>query len=429
MRLRQGKPRLRRWEQWLLAVGAGWFAVYAAVILLHRWPPLLGDFPDWVTQGAMLARRMRGVPDAAYALKTYPVPNSTVTVLLGLLMLLVPWAVAAKVFLCGVLAAAWYGVWRLARASGADGLVWLVAPGAFFLNVDWWFGLVAYLLGVAVLFVLVAEVLERCRPGVLAGWLTVLFFTHMVPFAFGCLLLGCVAVVAGRARVWWACVPGVVLLAWYVVGRFAAGDPDRAGVGAAGAGSFALYKVNTVGKSLGFVNPGTAGHASVAAVLLGQGLFSGLFAVNLLVCAAVVWALGAAVVAWWRGRGTPVMGAVWVALLMCVPVYLVLPREALGVSDPGSRVLQIVLYVGLFLVGRRVRWAAAGSVVLAVAGLVLFVRGGFTVPRERGSGGLPVGVERLALAPYAVREGKYEELDRGGRGGAVFETGVFVRRR
>ncbi len=421
------------WRRLLPLAGAALFAAYTAAIFVHRWPPFLGDFPDWVYQGSLLARHMRGLPDAGHALKMYPVPNSTVTVVLGLLMLVMPWAVAAKLTLCGWFAVASLGVWRLARACGTGRWIWLVAPGAFVLNVNLWFGLVAFQLGMAVLFLFVAEVLERCRPAVLSVLLVLLFLTHMVPFAFGLLLLGCVAAWSRRGRLVWAGVPGCALLAWYAAGRFAGGNPDGAGAGAAGGSAeFALYKVNTVLKSLGFVNPGTAGHGSVALAVLGHGGFAAVFAVNAVVCAAVVWLVAAGAFRWWRTRqsAAPGVSAVWTAVLVCVPVYLLLPRDALGVSDPGSRVLQIALYLGVFLAGTRPRLAVvagAGSVVLAVVGLALFVRVGFAVPAETGAVALPR--ERLALAPYAIREYFYRDLDRGGHDATVFPTGLFVGRR
>ena len=59
----------------------------------------LGDYAEWTYHGILFRNVLQGSPNAAYALKHYPVPNSLTTLGLGLLMLLLPWQLAAKIWL------------------------------------------------------------------------------------------------------------------------------------------------------------------------------------------------------------------------------------------------------------------------------------------------------------------------------------------
>jgi hypothetical protein len=152
---------------------------YAVVLLSARMPPPFVDYPDWVYQGMLLHLSLTGHPVAGYALKQYPVPNSTTIVALGLLDGLLPWQWAAKVWICFYLGLSSLASWILARALSVDWKVIVVLPGLIFLNINFWFGAVNFELGMCLLLVLVAMLLRNQSTWWIAGWLSLMFFTHM----------------------------------------------------------------------------------------------------------------------------------------------------------------------------------------------------------------------------------------------------------
>ena len=117
----------------------------AAALILAPYPPLQ-DFAEWAYQGALLARlALPGdLPGAEVWLVAHPVPNSLAQALLGLLSLLLPATLAARVFLLGLLGAGLAVALALARqrqpaAAGAFAVVLLVSV---FCNATFWNGYV-----------------------------------------------------------------------------------------------------------------------------------------------------------------------------------------------------------------------------------------------------------------------------------------------
>ncbi len=417
--------------------GAGLFLFYAMVLFAQSAPPSMADYANWTYQGVLLARHLRGVPDAEHVLKTYPVPNSAATLGIGFLALFLPWALAAKVWLCVQMGVTFAAIRRLARTTGASGAVWWIVPQAAFLGVNWWYGFVNFELGLAWVLLMASMLLRRVRGEQVREWtvgvvLVLAFFTHMIPFAFCGLLLVLYAWQTGRWRVVWQVLPSGLLSVWYLAGRFLeAGNAD----GQAGmvetvrnySAAFWDYKANSYFKSFGFVNPITA-LGSVALHLLGRAAFAGLVAVNFLLAGLLAWMMCGRLLEVWRTRASERF--LWLAMLIFVPIFLLAPGTALGVSDPGSRLLQAVLVLGMLLVcrggGRVLKASARCGAVLSVAGLLLFARVQLGPPLPENSTGLPVAVVQFARVPYADQDHFYEALDRGVYTQPVFPTGMFL---
>jgi hypothetical protein len=123
---------------------------------------------------------------------------------------------------------------------------------------------------------------------------------------------------------------------------------------------------------------------------------------------------------------------VWVAMLVFLPIFLLAPGTALGVSDPGSRMLQTVLVLGMLLVcrgnGTVLRAAAATGAVLSVAGVLVFARIQLGPAVPEGTQGLPRAVVQFAHAPYDDQDYFYAALVRGDYAQRVFPTGMFLNR-
>ena len=414
------------------------FGIYAVVILWHRTPPLLGDLPTWEFSGHVLAWHLRGLADPFHALKHYPVPNSTLTVVLGLLMLVVSWAAACKIFLLLYLAIAYAAIRSLITATGASSLLWFILPGAVFLNLNLWWGLLAFQGAIALLFFLVAILVRRMsadRPEWPVGVLLVLlFFTHMVPFTFACVLLFFFSLQTGQTRLLRQLVLPVLLVLGYIAGRIFYGNVDSSAAPTRLlAEGFWLSKTNAFVKSFGFINPvlddlvHSAAHAA-----LGTPVFALTFALNLLLCVAVFVVL-------LRGAGCVVSdhpyAFIWMGASLAMMAFLLVPASLLGISDPGGRILQTVLPIALCFcrpggVARLpFRVAAVCAVALAIAGTAVFVKVPWSYPSPQAARTLPRPMERLARAPYGYQRGFADDTAAGRIDTWAFDTGVLLNLR
>lgn len=418
--------------------GAGLFVLYGVILFVRGAPPSMTDYGNWTYQGVLLARHLKGMPDATHLLKAYPVPNSAATLGIGLLALVLPWVVAAKVWLCVQMAITFVAIRHAARTFGASGAVWWIVPQTVFFGVNWWYGFVNFELGLAWVLLMASMLLRRVRGERGGDWalgvvLVLAFFTHMIPFAFCGLLLLLYARQTSRWRIVWQLVPSVMLSVWYLAGRYLqAGNAD----GAAGmvetvrdySAAFWAYKANSYCKSFGFVNP-VRDVGSLALGVVGRLPFAGLIAVDLLLAGLLGWLMISRARMMFRTKEPE--GFLWLGMLIFLPVFLLAPGTALGVSDPGSRLLQTVLVLGIVLVCRGGGWlvrAAAGSGgVLSVAGMLLFARVqvGAAVG---GSGGLPKTPVQFAHVPFEDQDYFYRALEREDYRQIVFPTGMFLNR-
>ncbi len=422
------------------ALGGGLFVLYAAIVLLCRGVPRMTDYANWTYQGVLLARHLRGMQDAAHALKGYPVPNSAATLGIGLFALVLPWTAAAKVWLCVQMGVTFGAIRHLARTLRTSAAVWWIVPQTAFFGANWWYGFVNFELGLAWVLLMASMLLrrvngERGREGTIGVVLVLAFFTHMIPFAFCGLLVVLYAWQTRRWRVVWQLVPAAALSVWYLVGRFLqAGNAD----GQAGmvetvrdySAAFWIYKVNSYSKSFGFANPGSY-RGSIALSMMGRGPFLALILVDLALAVLVGWLMVV------RGReafGTKAPERfLWVGMLVFVPLFLIAPGTALGVSDPGSRLLQTALALGTLLVCRGasglLRVASGCGAVLSVAGLLVFARIQLGATALEGSSGLPKSVVQFAHAPFDDQDYFFGALERGDYSLTVFPTGMLLNRR
>jgi hypothetical protein len=421
--------------------GAGLFLAYAGLLFAHASAPSMTDYANWTYQGVLLARHLHGLADPAHALKHYPVPNSAATLGIGLLTLLLPWMAAAKTWLCLQMLISFLALRHLSRTLRAHVAVWFFAPQAIFLGVNWWYGFVNFELGLAWVLLMASLLLrsgrgERGHDGILGVLLVVAFFTHMIPFAFCCLLLLLFAAQTGRWRVLWQAVPAMLLSVWYVAGRYLVGGDADGRAGMVGSvrnysAAFWAYKANSYAKSFGFVNPSGSG-GSVAIAIFGKGVFVLLLAASAALCAVIAWRMILSALGSVHSRDEDRF--LWISILLLLPLYLFAPATALGVSDPGSRLLEVALALALLLACRAgatlPRFVVAGcGAILSLAGVFLFAWAGFG-PQERGATftQLPHAVSEFAHVPNHDQDYFYKALERGDSGESVFPTGMLLNR-
>ncbi len=421
------------WSRAAEAYAAGLFLFYAVVVFVHAGSPSLTDYANWTYQGVLLREHLLGHADAAHRLKAYPVPNSLTTVGIGLLTLLMPWLLASKAWLVVQLGLSFVAMRSLLRTVTAPAVAWVVVPQAVFLNVNFWYGFMNFELGLAWMMVFVAMLLRGARTWMLSLMLVLAFFTHMIPFCFCLLLLLLHCRQERRWRALWATGPALALTGWYVLGRFLlAGNAD----GQAGmqetvrnySAAFWIFKLNSYAKSFGFANPlgfdqGAMGRAGFYALLASEALLAGL----------VAWGLVAAGLAVYRRGGRARFA--WGALLVVIPVFLFAPGAALGVSDPGARVLQTGLalgvafcWAGMHPAGRIVAGCCAG--LLAAGGLAMFLMYGGTLgSRSYDVPGNDAAAARFARVPNVDQDYFYGALRDGRMDLPVFPTGMLLNRK
>lgn len=182
------------------------------------------DVADWAHQGWILNRCLAG--DAlcgAFALKPYPVPNTTATLLFALAHAFAEPLRAAQAIVAITLALWALAAWRLAASAeaGARGLWALLLFGLFGLSTPFWLGYLNFQIGTALLALSVGR-LYAGRAGriEIALWSLVLFFTHALPFGAFLAATGWLALTRiGRRGDLLALGPALALGVWYATGR------------------------------------------------------------------------------------------------------------------------------------------------------------------------------------------------------------------
>ena len=360
-------PAFLPWTALCLGLGA----LVAAVLVLAPYPPLQ-DFPEWAYQGHLLARLLRGLPVGEIDLATTPVPNVSVQLLLGLLSLAMPAAVAARLFLLGLVGASVAVSLALGRryqprAPGAFAALLLVAV---FLNAAFWNGYANFQLGMVLLgaWFLLPEA-RRARIGPIMGFGLAIFFTHaMVFFAFGA-LLGATALL-DRRRILATAVgllPAAILTGWYIATDAGGGatETSRAG-GLAGFIAYKLYTVAKLGPYHNFV------FAEGGDIVTWPAAYWAGAAINLAFAAGLAALLAIGLRDAVRSRRLA-----WAPLLAAaglLGLFAVLPDLVQNVVNPGERLLLpalLLLLLVLPLPVTLVRALGLGAVVLGACLVLL----------------------------------------------------------
>lgn len=415
-------------------LGVAMFGVYAAILWTHAGMASLTDYSNWTYQGVLLRDHLLRVPDAAHWFKPYPVPNSAGTLGIGLLALVLPWMAATKVWICLQMAAEFVTLRHLLRTVGATAWAWAVLPVALFLNVNFWYGFANFELGLCWVLLMASVLLRAARGGMLRGWqvgglLVLAFLTHMIPFAFCGLLLLLYARQTGKWKIVRQLVPAALLCVWYVAGRFvvAHNADGQAGMAASVknySAAFWVFKVNSYLKSFGFAHP-----SGMDAVLHGRTILLVLFAANLVLAALLGWRMVAEARRALAERTAERF--LWFAALVVIPVCILAPGAMLGISDPGARLLQVVLALTLPLALRRpgpsVYVCALCALLLYAAGARLFAGAGFrTYTESAAASGLPAAVEQFARVPNHDQDMYFEALRSGDKTLPVFPTAMML---
>ena len=438
--MRSPTRSLPGWSRVLELYCATVFLGYVLVIFGHASIPSLTDYANWTYQGVLLRDHLLGLPDAVHALKTYPVPNSAATVGIGLLCLLMSWQLAAKLWLAAQLVFALASIRFFLRAIDADASASILGA-ALFLNLNLWDGFINFQMGMSWVLVIAAVLVRRQhetktgRDWSIGVLLLLTFFTHMLPFAFAGLLVILYCLQLRRFQLLWQLVPSGLACLWYVGGRYLLGaNPDEHAEIADAvrnySAAFWAFKGNSYLKSLGFVNPTYSGNSALLG-WLGKGGFLLLFGLNLALALAVAWCIFTALRRFFSQETQERF--LWMGVVTLLPFYLLAPVSFLGISDPGSRLLQLSLVLGLLLCARRysksLTFAKGCALVLMTVDLAMFPKFAYG-PEKPGqdSASMPHAVVSFAHAFNHNQDYLVRALERGDRTKSVFPTGIILNR-
>ncbi len=312
-------------------------------IWAYRFIPL-ADYPDWMYQGLLFSRVIRGEILQHYALKSYPVPYSIMTLTLGLLDLLLRPEVSGKIALtAGILFFAGSSVYLLKSLNPSERSPLLYIPLLFVFSAWFFAGELCYVIGLGFLFIFCGYLFRRLGDaGSISGWFVLLtsagmFFSHAMPYLTAG-LIGAVFFLSRPSMRLFSkfaagFAPTIATLVWYVAGGSSKGNagwvfwtPHLL------AGTF-LKAFSPFQEFLPWLSISVPGMKAVALL-------------DLLVSAGVaaLWVICAMV--WWNGRrsATPVLAAAGACLIGFVAV-------GYGLSD--------LSFGGRPLVGERLLYPAA----------------------------------------------------------------------
>jgi hypothetical protein len=426
-----------RKRAWLFAWAFFLCAVlgYSAVIFAVREPPPFVDYPDWVYQGVLFHGALTGHPVAGYALKHYPVPNSTTTVALGLLDCVMPWQWAGKVWIVCYLWLGTFSFWALLRALRIrEWRLVAAVPAIVLVNLNFWWGHIGFEVGFCLVLLLFAMLVQARSAAAIAAMLVLAFFTHMEACASAVLLLGIWCATTRSWKKMWAAVPVVGLTAWYAVARFAGGNLDGLDAAKAnyayGSPAFLIFKVNTFFKTFGYIDARTAAGLSLSERMLGKSLFLVMIVASLVLAGLCLTQLLRSVA---KRQGTPqdvarrVIARFVLALLI---LSAVLPQVFLGVADPGSRLLLMAVAIGLLMIDWRGRVGASIAclgVLFCVVNLWQFAKVEIDPRMEGHRADLPAAVLKYGSVVPAASLSRYEALERGQMDETIFSTALFLK--
>ena len=407
---------------------------YAAIIQITPRAPLLQDYPTWVYEGVAVAHTLQGHADPNFSWKHFPVPNLLSDVGLGVLCTIMPWKWAAKLWLCFYLVLSYFACYRFTagRHDRSFEVHW-ITPTILVLNLCFWWGFLNFQFSVVLMLLFFHYLFdENAHPWAIGALLILVFLSHAICFVVCGIALLVHAFAHKTYRLLPVVLPGGFLAAWYVYGRFASiGDPESSILSDAlipyFSKAFAVSKVNTFFKSLGYVNP-KFGASALAPSLFGTAVtYTLVLAVGVLGLALIYLMIESSRLSF-KQHGPDRL--LWLTVGLVLIAALCCPSRALGISDPGSRFMVCGLALGVMLLrpGSGLFKAACSlSAALGLAGMVMFAAISFgRIPANRDH--LVPSISAFAHVEPGVRAYYYNVLQTGTMDKPVFGTSLLYNR-
>jgi len=360
--------------------------LYAGIVLLWILAspyPALQDYLEWLYQGHVFAALVKANASAvaAFQMALYPIPNSLMQVMLGLLNLFLLPILAAKILLIIYLISFMVMLMLIARyvSLAHSGKLLLVLTTTTALNSSFWNGYINVQMSLLLFSIFFYLCYLKGHQGlaILFTFSLAIFFCHAITFAFLVGFLGIRETTLQpekwlrwpRFKICAGILPALGLLLWYIVAR---GPSSATGVSplpgkAIGDsfGAFLAYKLYTIMKQGAFhvfEFPDRTSHLASHDTLYWVGVaLNGLFAV--LLVAALLWGM------WdvYRSKRWPDLRFL-LPLVVCIGVpYFMLPQVFLGIVNFSERLLLPTLIVLFCLLPVRPAMFAALCVPVLTA--------------------------------------------------------------
>jgi hypothetical protein len=342
-----------------------------ALIWCHRFLPL-SDYPDWIFEGSVVAKLVRGEAPASYTFKHYPVPYSAIVAMLGILDFVFSPEVSGKVVLslC-ILLLAVSSTYMLRSVAPRASNPLLLIPLLFLPNTYFFWGELNYDLGLWLLFFYCGYLFRRVYRKeainwpLVAGVFVALFSCHFLPYAIALLITLMFILTESRLdllRPYGVCAaPSIGLTIWYAIER---AEPTI---------SSPIWMFWTphqfIGRWLAAFSPYPEFLPWVSIHSPGMKFFALL---NLFTAISLTLVVPACVALWLKGR-TENRGVLACAIV-CGIAAIMCGYEFSGMVSPGERFFYPAVWLGLtWLLGEGLpgkKSILSGSVVVVTVGLV-----------------------------------------------------------
>ncbi len=390
------------------------FALYTIAWLITKPLPPLQDFPVWAYQGWLTAHLLHGPSPSVepYMLVHYPVPNMFCQALLAGLNWIVGPLAAARLTIA-LLIGSGFAVCLIAarRFDGPRaGLLALLLVGLAATNTMFWNGFVNFEFSVVILLGYLA-LRRQTTPWLVAVTGLLLFVCHPSTFAAFVLLVTLEVVLERKSALRIAALlPGLALLAWYIVGRHSAAMQPDSGSDYTGIVHFLSYKAYTITKFGPFHN--LVGYGDSSFVQRAHWLYLAGVGLNALFALVLALAVVPAVVR--RLREQP-RDALLVSATLLFVGSMLLPSIIFNEINLGERFLYATILLAIAGLGSvRLLPALAG---LTVCGLALTAGQMATMPVARFTSPLAPAAShswegQQAFQRFGLYDSRLYQLDR-----------------
>lgn len=189
------KPQGKRYPfvtVFLFALAISWIVF----VWVFRFVPM-EDYACWLCASRVFSQALQGHAVAGFSLAGWPIPNSAFVGLTGLLTLLMPSAIAGKLYLSLTIALYCAGAYFLLGSftSRRDSALFML-PMLYVFHKGIWTGELSYSFGLGVFLLSAAYALRARRPSLLliAVLSLLLFFCHAIPYICWAVLLCTLAI-------------------------------------------------------------------------------------------------------------------------------------------------------------------------------------------------------------------------------------------
>ncbi|MEX3999177.1 hypothetical protein AB4Y38_09800 [Paraburkholderia sp. EG285A] len=359
-------PFATRWA----GIGFALPVLFFLLVVMNAPPYVpLQDYNEWTYQGYIAAQLLQGHLTGQYAFTAFPVPNSAVQLILGVLNFAVPAPLASRLVASAYVIAAIVLAWRISlRICPMEnaGYFFLLLACLYF-NTPFWNGYMNYQMGILLFSAwLLLDPATRRKPQWVLLFSVAGFFVHAVIWASILLMIG--IDVARRRRIV-AALPvlfSLGLFGWYAAARHTPVLPDP--LEYAGLFKIAAYKLYTLAK-LGPYHHFTYDDGIVSSYER-VGYYAGC-ALNAVFALGIVYVLYVILYGTLRNGSWRRMSDERIGACVLLAMFVALPPVISDLVNPGERVLYPALLLALFGAGELE--AAGGRRVHTAAPFVNFL--------------------------------------------------------